>query len=110
MTVGKSLTVLHFFIQRPTTTTEIMSRRRDSGNVDAPGVEDLDDEGYWTLLARQHWSTLVDVRKAKQEIIKKDIWDRLEIENFEFRSLVILENLQFLEKSVSMAHNDKTSH
>ncbi len=77
-----------------------MSQSRGLGG-DAPDVKELDDEDHWTFLAKKHWPELVKSRKVKPLVIKKDIWDRLENENFEFRSLVTLENLQVLEKYVS---------
>lgn len=75
-----------------------MSQGRGLGGDDAPNVEELDDENHWILLARKHWSESVELKKVKPGVIKKDIWDRLDNENFEFRSLVTLENLQLLEK------------
>ena len=87
-----------------------MSQCQDLGENDAPNVDELGDEGHWTLLARQHWSKSVEPRKIRQEVIKKDIWERLQSENFEIRSLVVLENLQLLEKSVWTAQNIRTFH
>ena len=37
-------------------------------------------------------------RKVKPDVIKKEMWDVLENEGFQFRSLLILESLQLLEK------------
>ena len=75
-----------------------MSQSQGFGGDDALNVEELDDEGHWTSLARQHWYEPVDLRKVKSEVIKKEIWDRLELENFDFQSLVTLENSHLLEK------------
>ena len=82
-----------------------MSQRQDLRADDAPTVEELHDPGHWTSLARQHWANSVDLRRVKMEVIKNEIWDRLESENFEFRSLVTLENLQLLEKSGIFTRN-----
>jgi intron-binding protein aquarius len=49
-------------------------------------------------LAKTHWLDAANVRKVKHDVIKKDIWDPLEAESFSFRSLLILENLNILEK------------
>ncbi len=80
-----------------------MAQHQGLGEDGAPGVQELDDEGHWTSLATQHWSKLVDLRKIRPEVVKKEIWDKLESLNFEFRSLVMLENLQLLEKSKFVA-------
>jgi intron-binding protein aquarius len=48
-------------------------------------------------LAKAHWSN-VKVRKAKPDVIKKQLYDPLEAEAFNSRTLLILENLNVLEK------------
>lgn len=75
-----------------------MSQGLGLGGDDTSNVEELDDENHWNLLARKHWSDSIGLKKVKPGVIKKEIWDRLDNENFEFRSLVTLENLQLLEK------------
>ena len=80
-----------------------MSQSRDVGGGDAPSFEDRDDQDYWYDLAKKHWSNQVRPGKVKAEVIKKDIWDRLENDGFDFRSLVALENLQLLEQYVFLA-------
>lgn len=65
------------------------------------GIGDLGNSNYWAELAGEHWANSSKVSKAKKikpEVIKKKIWDVLEQENFHFRSLLMLENLQLLEK------------
>lgn len=63
-----------------------------------PTVEDFRDDSPWVRLAKTHWLDAANVRKVKHDVIKKDIWDPLEAESFSFRSLLILENLNILEK------------
>ena len=66
-----------------------------------PSVGDLGNSNYWAELAGEHWAKTSKVSRAKKikpEVIKKKIWDVLEQENFHFRSLLMLENLQLLEK------------
>ncbi|KAI4148346.1 MAG: hypothetical protein LQ341_001615 [Variospora aurantia] len=67
-----------------------------------PDADDLEGENKWTQLAQKHWRNLVKSRKVKNEVIKNDIWDSLENEGFPFRTLLILENLQLLENSLSV--------
>ena len=65
------------------------------------GVGDLGNSNYWAELAGEHWAKISQASKAKKikpEVIKKKIWDVLEQENFHFRNLLMLENLQLLEK------------
>ena len=66
-----------------------------------PQITDSRVENQWTLLARKHWSKPVKTRKVKPDVIKKEIWDVLENEGFHISSLLLLENLQLLEKSDS---------
>lgn len=66
-----------------------------------PTVEDFRDDNSWVKLAKTHWLKTTKVRKVKQDVLKKDLWDPLEAERFSLRSLLILENLNILEKCVS---------
>lgn len=70
---------------------------------DQLGVGDPGDDNYWAQLAKKHWPKAVKAKKAKPELIKKEIWDVLEQEAFHFPSLLMLENLQLLEKYTSLA-------
>jgi intron-binding protein aquarius len=62
-----------------------------------PTVVDFRDDSPWVQLAKAHWSN-VKVRKAKPDVIKKQLYDPLEAEAFNSRTLLILENLNVLEK------------
>jgi intron-binding protein aquarius len=85
---------------------------RTRGNVEVrqdvdngrPTVADLQGDGRFALLAKQHWlksTKKVGKVKVKPDVVKKEIWDALEREDFSYRSLLILENLQILERSAS---------
>ena len=65
---------------------------------DQPGVVDHENDDHWAQLAKKHWPKATKSKKTKPEVIKKEIWDVLEQEGFHFRTLLILENLQLLEK------------
>ncbi|KIX06734.1 uncharacterized protein Z518_04710 [Rhinocladiella mackenziei CBS 650.93] len=54
-------------------------------------------EGPWEELARKYWLKNAPTR-VKPELIKTAIWDPLEQDQFAFRSLAVLENLQILER------------
>ena len=66
-------------------------------NENQHGVGDIEGN-YWAQLAKKYWLTAGKSKKTKSEVIKKEIWDALEQEAFHFRSLLMLENLQLLEK------------
>jgi intron-binding protein aquarius len=63
-----------------------------------PTVSDLHEDNHWVNLAKTYWLKQGKVRKAKHDVIKKEIWDPLEAEGFSLRSLLTLENLNVLEK------------
>lgn len=66
------------------------------------GEGDLEEESHWTRLAQKHWPKSVRTKKVKPDVIKKEMWDVLEEEGFQFRSLQQLENVQLLEKWVAL--------
>lgn len=63
-----------------------------------PTVEDYHEDSQWVKLAKSHWLETSKIRKVKQDTIKKELWDPLEAEGFNLRSLMTLENLNILEK------------
>ncbi|KAE8144411.1 P-loop containing nucleoside triphosphate hydrolase protein [Aspergillus avenaceus] len=77
----------------------LQSRQEMAHGIDSrPTVEDFRDDSAWVQLAKSNWLGASNVRKAKQDVIKTEIWDSLEAENFSSRSLLTLENLNILEK------------
>ena len=81
----------------PTTVTSIED--------DVPSLKDL-EEGHWSALAQKHWAKPIKTRKIRAEIIQTEIWEVLEREDFQFRSLLVLESLQLLEKYVFVCRNN----
>lgn len=63
-----------------------------------PTVVDFREDSPWVKLAKAQWLDVKKVRKVKPDVIKKQLWDPLEAEGFSTRSLLILENLNILEK------------
>jgi len=66
-----------------------------------PTVANLQGENPFAQLAKKHWlksSKKTTKVKVKPDVVKLEIWDVLEKENFSFKSLLVLENLQILEK------------
>lgn len=62
-----------------------------------PAVVDFREDSPWVKLAKAHWLD-TKVRKAKPGVIHKQLWLPLQEEGFTTRSLLILENLNILEK------------
>ena len=63
-------------------------------------VEDPEGLDHWKSLAQKYWSKPTKAKKVNQDVIKKEIWDVLQADGFEFRSLLALDNLQILEKYI----------
>ena len=76
----------------------------EAGNF--PAGEELEDENRWTQLAQKHWLKPLISGKAKPELIKNEIWDVLEVEDFPLRSLLPLESSQLLEKYETLTHEN----
>lgn len=62
-----------------------------------PTVADLHGDNPFAQAAKRHWLK-EKPSKFKPDVLKTDFYDLLEKEEFRFKSLLILENLQFLEK------------
>ncbi|KAL4965357.1 RNA helicase aquarius [Aspergillus stella-maris] len=75
-----------------------------------PTVEDFRDDSPWVQLAKTHWRDSKKVRKVKHDVIKKDLWDPLEADNFSFRSLLTLENLNVLEQFLWPTYTEDASN
>lgn len=63
----------------------------------------METEGQlqWRNVAANHWQTgSARTHKVRPEVVKQEIWDVLEKEEFAYRNLQELDNLQLLEKSV----------
>ena len=90
-----------------TRTKEEPRREVDNGR---PTVADLQGENAFAQLAKKHWlktSKKPAKVKVKSDVLKSEIWDVLEQEDFAFRSLLTLENLQILERYENYRLPDK---
>lgn len=60
----------------------------------------LDEDSVFTQLAKKHWlkSSKSSKVKVKPDVLKGEIWDVLEKEDFAFRLLLELETLQLLDR------------
>ncbi|KAJ5778320.1 CWF11 family [Penicillium odoratum] len=74
-----------------------------------PTVVDFREDSPWVKLAKAHWLD-VKVRKAKPDVIKQQLWDPLEADGFNSRSLLILENLNILEQFLWPTYSEDASN
>jgi intron-binding protein aquarius len=74
------------------------SRNPSAQDISRPTVYDLQESNPWVQVAKSLWLKDSAMRRVKHDLIKKEIWDRLESESFTLKSLLILENLQILER------------
>lgn len=63
-----------------------------------PTVADLQGDHPFAELAKKHWLKKVTKVKVKSDVIKNEIWNVLEKEDFPYQKLLVLENLQILER------------
>ncbi|KAI9786178.1 MAG: hypothetical protein M1839_007588 [Geoglossum umbratile] len=75
-----------------------------------PTVADLQGDNHYAQLAKENWLKDSGPSRFSPELLKKGVWDVLEKENFQFRSLLILENLQFLENYLWPNYSEDSSN
>ncbi|OAG08022.1 uncharacterized protein CC84DRAFT_1194383 [Paraphaeosphaeria sporulosa] len=75
-----------------------------------PTVADLQGDNHFAQVARKHWLTAKKPPKARPEVIKQELWDELEKLDFAYSSLLVLENLQLLERYLWPAFSDDASN
>ncbi|KAK0723045.1 P-loop containing nucleoside triphosphate hydrolase protein [Lasiosphaeria miniovina] len=86
---------------------------RPSANSGRPTTDDLEGESEFATLARQHWlktSKRATRVKVKNDVLKREIWDTLEKENFPLKSLLVLEGLQTLESYLWPGYGEESSN
>ncbi|KAH8732535.1 P-loop containing nucleoside triphosphate hydrolase protein [Phaeosphaeriaceae sp. PMI808] len=71
----------------------------ESSDLNArPTVADLHGNNHFAQVARKNWLTAKKTPKVRPEVVKKELWDELENVDFAYSSLLVLENLQLLER------------
>ena len=63
-----------------------------------PTIADLHGENHFAQVARKNWLGNLKAPKVRPEVVKKELWDELEQVDFAYSSLLVLENLQLLER------------
>lgn len=75
--------------------------KRAVEEIDDNDQDDSINEHVFVQLAKLHWlksKKPTSKVKVKPDVLKEEIWDVLEAEDFQFQSLLLLENLQLLER------------
>ncbi|KAL7273966.1 hypothetical protein RUND412_003147 [Rhizina undulata] len=84
-------------------------RNVTGGDDGRPTVADLHGDNPFAQAAKQHWLREKPA-KFRPEMLKSEFYDPLEKEGFRFRSLLILENLQFLERFLWPNFSEESSN
>lgn len=69
-----------------------------SSTTARPTVADLHGDNHFAQVARKTWLEVPKTPAVRPEVVKKELWDELEKVDFAYSSLLVLENLQLLEK------------
>ncbi|KAF4584303.1 DEAD helicases superfamily protein (Aquarius) [Ophiocordyceps camponoti-floridani] len=81
---------------------------------DRPTPAEVEQEEHqFVQLARKHWlktGKRAAKPKVKNEVLKQDIWDVLQKDGFQYRSLQLLESLQILESYLLPGYTDQASN
>ena len=76
-----------------------------------PTIDDLTgNDNLYAPLARKHWLTKSKPPKVQAKVVKEGLWDPLEKEDFAFTSLLLLEQLQLLERYLWPGYTDNASN
>ena len=77
-------------------------KERPKAKDERPTPAEIEEQEHsFVGVARKHWlkpSKKASKVKVKNDVLKKEIWDPLEAEGFQHKSLALLESLQTLER------------
>ncbi|KAL1311234.1 hypothetical protein AAFC00_001424 [Neodothiora populina] len=75
-----------------------------------PTVDDLTGDTHFAQLARKHWLGKSKQPKVQPAVVEKEIWEHVEGEGFAYGSLLLLEQLQLLEKYLWPGYSEDASN
>jgi len=81
----------------------------ESGPIGRPTIADLTGDNHYATIARANWLT-ASPQKVLPDVLETEIWDHLEGEDFSFFSLLLLEQLQALERYLWPGYTDDSSN
>jgi intron-binding protein aquarius len=67
-------------------------------NTEQPSQGGLESSNHYADIANKHWLNTKKLGNVKANVVKQEIWDHLEKDDFDYGSLLLLENLQILER------------
>jgi intron-binding protein aquarius len=73
-----------------------------------PTVDDLTGDNHYAQLARKHWLNKTKQPKVQRNVVEQDLW--VPLEQDDFASLLLLEQLQLLEKYLWPGYTDDASN
>ena len=82
----------------------------DPNLASRPTVDDLTGDNHYALLARKHWLGKSKPSKVQTSVVKEELWDYVEKEGFAFGSLLLLEQLQLLERYLWPGYSEDASN
>ena len=82
----------------------------DTSLSSRPTVDDLTGDNHYAVLARKNWLGKSKAPKVQANVVKEELWDHLEKEQFAFGSLLLLEQLQLLERYLWPGYTDNASN
>ena len=82
---------------------------REAGQSGRPTVADLTGDSHLAKVARANWLTKTP-QKVLSDVIENEIWSHLENEGFSYFSLLLLEQLQALERYLWPGYGEDSSN
>ncbi|KAF4550875.1 Intron-binding protein aquarius N-terminus-containing protein [Elsinoe fawcettii] len=81
----------------------------DAGATSRPTIEDLTGDNHFAQLARKYWLGKTRVKKVQSTVVKTELWDALEKDSFPTGSLLLLEQLQLLDRYLWPGYSKEAS-
>ncbi|KAF5962792.1 NAM7-nonsense-mediated mRNA decay, partial [Fusarium coicis] len=94
--------------------TQKQNEPKEKVNNGRPTPAEVEEEEHqFVQLARNHWlkaGKKPAKPKVKNDVLKQSIWDVLEREGFQYKSLLLLESLQTLESYLWPGYTEEASN
>lgn len=82
----------------------------DHAALERPTIQDLTGDNRLAQLARKYWlSSKSKVKKVQPNVVKEELWDELEKEHFPHQQLLLLEQLQLLDRYLWPGYGENAS-
>ncbi|PNS17155.1 hypothetical protein CAC42_7209 [Sphaceloma murrayae] len=74
-----------------------------------PTIQDLTGDNHFAQLARKYWLGKSKVKKVQSNVVKSELWDALEKDGFPASALLLLEQLQLLDRYLWPGYTEDAS-